>query len=85
AQGGTVMYATAWCSYCAKARAYFARRGIRYIEHDVEKSASATAEFRKLGGKGVPLIVHNGEIMRGFSEASFEALLAGTAAANPAR
>ena len=85
AAGGTVMYATSWCGYCAKARAYFARKGIRYTEHDVEKSASANAEFKKLGGKGVPLIVHNGEIMRGFSEASFEALLARTPAGSPAR
>jgi glutaredoxin len=81
----TVMYATSWCGYCAQARAYFARKGIRYTEHDVEKSQSANAEFKKLGGKGVPLIVHNGEVMRGFSEASFEALLARTAAPASAR
>jgi glutaredoxin len=81
---GTVMYATAWCPYCAKARAYFARKGIPYTERDVEKSAGALAEFRKLGGRGVPLIVHNGEILRGFSEASFDALLARAPAGSPA-
>lgn len=81
---GTVMYATAWCPYCAKARAYFARKGIRYTERDVEKSPGALAEFRKLGGKGVPLIVHNGEILRGFSEASFDALLARASESKPA-
>jgi mycoredoxin len=71
----TVMYATFWCPYCAQARAYFARKGIPYTEQDVEKSAEARAEFRRLGGKAVPLFVHNGELVRGFNEAAFEALL----------
>ena len=71
-----VMYATAWCPYCAKARAYFRKNGIAYIEHDVEKSAEAKAEMARLGGKGVPLIVLGRAAMNGFSESGFEALLA---------
>ncbi len=78
ASGPVVLYATSWCRYCAQARAYFAKNGIAYIEHDVEKSASANAEFKRLGGKGVPLIVHAGQTMRGFSEQGFESLLART-------
>jgi glutaredoxin len=74
--GPIVMYSTSWCGYCAKARAYFASKRIRYQEYDVEKSATANAEFKRLGGKGVPLIVHGGATMSGFSEASFEALVA---------
>ncbi|HYR34744.1 MAG TPA: glutaredoxin family protein [Burkholderiales bacterium] len=71
-----VMYATSWCGYCAQARAHFARRGIAYIEYDVEKSPAAHAEFKRLGGRGVPLIVHGANVMRGFREQSFDALLA---------
>ena len=71
-----VMYATAWCPYCAQARAYFARAGIAYVEHDVEQSASANAEFKRLGGRGVPLIVVGSEKLNGFSEQGFEHLLA---------
>jgi glutaredoxin len=70
------MYATSWCQYCAQARAYFARAGIAYVEHDVEKSASANAEFKRLGGRGVPLIVVGREKLNGFSEQGFEHLLA---------
>ena len=77
--GPVVMYATDWCGYCAKARAYFARNGIAYVEHDVEKSASANAEFKRLGGNGVPLIVHGGQKMSGFSEQGFESLVARSA------
>jgi glutaredoxin len=71
-----VMYATSWCSHCAKARDYFARAGIAYVEHDVEKSAGANAEFKRLGGRGVPLIVVGREKMSGFSEQAFEHLMA---------
>jgi len=70
-----VMYATSWCPYCAKARAYFAQSGIAYVEHDVEKSATARAEFKRLGGRAVPLIVVGREQMNGFSEVGFEFLM----------
>jgi glutaredoxin len=74
--GPVVLYSTSWCRYCAQARAYFAANRIRFQEHDIEASASAHAEFKRLGGKGVPLIVHGGQTMSGFSEKSFEALVA---------
>ena len=71
-----VMYATSWCPYCAKARAYFAKNGIAYVEHDIEKSAAVNAEFKRLGGRGVPLILVGNEKMAGFNELAFESLLA---------
>jgi glutaredoxin len=74
-----VMYATAWCPYCAKARAYFAESGIAYVEYDVEKSATAQAQFKRLGGRAVPLIVVGHEKMNGFSEIGFEFLMAAAA------
>ena len=71
-----VMYATAWCPYCAKARAYFKRTNTAYVEHDIEKSAEAHAEFKRLGGRGVPLILVGGEKLRGFNELAFESAYA---------
>jgi glutaredoxin len=71
-----VMYATDWCGYCKQARIHFAKKGIPYVEHDIEKNPAAHAEFKRLGGRGVPLIVHGANVMRGFSEPSFEALFA---------
>jgi len=66
-----VMYSTSWCGYCKKARSYFAKQGVRYVEYDIEKSTRAREEFDSLGGKGVPLILVGGTKMRGFSEAGF--------------
>ena len=76
AQVPVVMYATSWCPYCAKARAYFKKNRIDYVEHDIEKSAAAQAEHRRLGGRGVPLIVVGKEKMSGYSEQGLDAMFA---------
>lgn len=52
-----ILYATEWCGYCAKTRNYLRSHAIAYEERDIEKSASAQADYRRLGGQGVPLIV----------------------------
>ena len=71
-----VMYATAWCPYCARARAYFKRTNTAYLEYDIERSAEARAEFKRLGGRGVPLILVGSEKLRGFNELAFESAYA---------
>jgi glutaredoxin len=76
AQVPVVMYATAWCPYCAKARAYFKQTNTAFVEHDIEGSATAHAEYKRLGGRGVPLILIGNEKLHGFSELAFEAAYA---------
>lgn len=74
-QPEVVLYATDWCGYCKATREFFAANGIRYTEHDIEKSSAALGEHRKLGGNGVPLIVVDGEVIHGYNEPRLEALL----------
>lgn len=62
------MYATDWCPYCKQARDYFARNGIPYTELDIEKSEAARAEHKRIGGRGIPVILVGSERMNGFSE-----------------
>ena len=62
------MYATDWCPYCKQAREYFARNGIAYVELDIEKSETAKAEHKSIGGRGIPVILVGNERMNGFSE-----------------
>lgn len=62
------MYATDWCPYCKKAQAFFAQQGIRYTHVDIEKSDAARAEYQRLGGRGVPVILVGSQRMNGFSE-----------------
>ena len=67
-----IMYSTQRCGVCHRARDYFLRNGIAFIEKDIEDSASARAEFDALGGVGVPLLVLANRAMNGFSAEAFQ-------------
>lgn len=61
------MYSTEWCGYCAKMRAFMQLRNIAYDDLDIEKSAQAKRNFEALGGGGLPLLVVNRNIVRGYN------------------
>ncbi len=63
-----IMYSTQWCGYCKQARALFDSAGVAYREYDIEKSAEGLEQYRMLDGRGVPLIVINGKLLRGFNK-----------------
>jgi len=63
-----VMYATPTCGYCKKARRFFAEHRIPYTEKNVNASAEASREMRALGGRGVPTILIDDEVIRGWNE-----------------
>ena len=69
-----VMYSTAWCKYCKKARAYFAENNIPYTDYDIEHSDEAKSNYDAIGGRGVPIIFVGQSRMSGFSERGFDAL-----------
>jgi glutaredoxin len=69
------MYATDWCGYCKQARAFMAKKGIRYAELDIEKSPAARAEYDRLGARGVPVILVGAQRMNGYSEERLAAML----------
>ena len=61
-----IMYSASWCWYCKKARAQFEQKGIAFKELDIEKSSQAHAEMKSMGGRGVPLFLIKGEVVRGY-------------------
>lgn len=67
-----VMYSATWCGVCKQARHYFQNKGIPFQEYDVEKSIKGRKDFRRLGGKGVPIILIGNKRMDGFSRQYFE-------------
>jgi glutaredoxin len=67
-----IMYSASWCGYCKQARRYFKKNKIAFDEYDIEKSSKGKADYRKLGGNGVPLILVGKQRMSGFSEAGFK-------------
>jgi len=67
-----IMYTTSSCGYCSKARKYFARQRIPFKEKNIETSEKYRREFKKIGGKGVPVILWGKNKMNGFSVEKFE-------------
>jgi glutaredoxin len=65
-----IMYATAWCPYCRRARKLLNSLDVEWVEKDIEKDRDAAREFiAKAGrGAGVPVIDFDGTLLRGFNQ-----------------
>jgi glutaredoxin len=70
-----VLFATAWCGYCEKTRKFFHASNITFREVDIEKSIEGRKQYEALGGRGVPLIVAGGKLIRGYDPRAIEAAL----------
>jgi len=66
------LYSTSWCGYCQKARLFFRKKGIKFVEYDIEKDQNAAYRKKQLdSGRGVPFAVINGQKISGYSEARY--------------
>ena len=71
-----VMYSTAWCSVCKRARKYLEEKRIAFEEHDVDLDPQARAEYLRLNPRrSVPTIKIADEVIAGFSPAAVERAL----------
>jgi glutaredoxin-like YruB-family protein len=71
-----VMYSTAWCGVCKRARKYFQETGVSFVEYDVDENASARAEYLRLNPRrSVPTIKVGDEVIVGFSAQAVNAAL----------
>ena len=68
------LYGAEWCGVCTQAKSYFRKNKVRYREYDIDKSEKGLAQYRKLKGRGVPIILVGKSRMNGFSPAHFEQL-----------
>jgi len=66
-----VLYTTASCSVCRRAKAFLRGRGIPFREMDIGSNPRARKEHQRLGGRGVPLLLIGDERLDGFSEQAF--------------
>ena len=69
-----VIYTTQSCPHCRKALAHLDRRGVPYVNKDVENDRGAEKEYLEKGNgrRGVPLIDVGGKILRGYSPRSLD-------------
>lgn len=68
--GPVILYATEWCGYCARTRAFLNKHEIPFDERDVEKSPDAAREMQLLNAYGVPVVVVGGTVIRGYQPAA---------------
>ena len=66
-QPDLIVYSTPTCGVCRQARRYFSERGIAYEERDVTRNSRYEEEWRRHGGRGVPLFLINGTPFSGFN------------------
>ena len=71
-----VIYTTPSCPWCHRAKEYFSRKGVSYIEHDVAADRDKAREMiEKSKQMGVPVIIIDGEVVVGFNQSRLDSLL----------
>ena len=68
-----VIYSASWCPPCKRAKAWFSANNIPFTDYDVETSKKGARDYKKLKGKGVPIILVGKKRLNGFSEKAFKA------------
>jgi glutaredoxin 3 len=64
-----VLYTTAWCPYCVRAKRLFDGKGVAYTEIDVEAIDGAHAEMQQRSGRtSVPQIFIGDRHLGGFDD-----------------
>ena len=72
------IYSTTWCAFCKTEKQYLDKKGIAYVEKDIESDKAAYEELMaKNGGsfQGVPVTDIAGELVLGFDRAKIDSLI----------
>lgn len=71
--GDVILYSTDWCGYCKKTRTLLEAHGIDYYEYDIDKSIEGREQYTRLGGNGVPVMLIDNEVIKGYAPDIIEA------------
>jgi glutaredoxin len=61
-----VIFTTTRCRHCDRAKAFLRSRRVPFRERNLSGSPGAVAEFRRLGARGVPVILVGQRRIDGF-------------------
>ncbi len=84
ARPAVIIYGASWCGPCHQAAAYLKRRGVPFIEKDIEEDRGAAREMQaKLASAGmrggsIPVMDVRGKIVIGFDEGAVDRALGQT-------
>ena len=74
-QPQVILYSADWCGYCKLAKKHLNGQGIRYDERNVDIPSVAQELQKKTGRGGIPVLDVEGQILRGYKQASYDRLL----------
>lgn len=70
------LFGTSWCPHCAHARDYFRKKGIAFVEHDIDQDKAALRRNVELtGNRAVPTVVIGGKVIQGFRPGEYDRAL----------
>ncbi len=67
-RGDVVVFSTVRCGYCIRVKAFLEKHKIKYTNIDINKSSEGRKRYNKLNGRGVPLILVEDKLIRGFNK-----------------
>jgi glutaredoxin-like YruB-family protein len=70
------LYSTSNCTHCRQAKTFLQKKGVRFMEFDVQRNQRALKEFQRLGARGVPVIIIGTTRLDGFNARQLEQALA---------
>jgi glutaredoxin len=65
-----ILFSTASCPYCKRARAFLKAKEIPYCEKDINRKKANKAAYKNVGGKGVPVLVIGNKVIHGFNSSA---------------
>lgn len=60
------VFVTSWCGYCKMMERFLTQKGVPYTKYDIEENDDAARTYRKLGGRGVPLVRVGSNVVYGY-------------------
>ncbi|MDY0048539.1 MAG: glutaredoxin domain-containing protein [Thauera propionica] len=74
--GDAILYTRTGCGYCVQAVRHLQATGASYVEKNVQTNPIANSEFRRIGARGVPVLVAGDEVVEGFSAPLYDRAIA---------
>ena len=69
-KANVILYSTTWCGVCKKAKRWLRSHKIPFREYDVEHSERGRRDYKKMKGRGFPIIKIGKKRLNGFSSSS---------------
>jgi glutaredoxin len=74
-RASVIVYSTSWCGVCVKAKNWLKANHVSFQEYDVEKNTKGKRDYKRLKGRGVPIILVGQQRMNGFSPSRMRQML----------